>query len=39
VLIRIDPEEMPSIAREMKAQMLQISGREAAAGWHFLTGE
>jgi protein SCO1 len=39
VLISIDPEETPEIARAVKEQTLEIYGRDgAAAGWHFLTG-
>jgi protein SCO1 len=39
VLISIDPQETPEIAREVKEQTLEVYGRDgAAAGWHFLTG-
>ena len=40
VTVSLDPNETPQIAAEKKAGMIQRYGRpNAAAGWHFLTGE
>jgi len=40
VVATIDPRETPDLAREKKAAHVQSYGEpEAAAGWHFLTGD
>ena len=40
VVYSIDPRETPELAVEKKAHYLNAYGRpEAAAGWHFLTGD
>jgi protein SCO1/2 len=39
VAVSIDPTETPVMAAEKKAQYLSRYGRDAAAGWHFLTGK
>ena len=40
VTVSIDPRETPELARAKKAAYIEALGKsEAAAGWHFLTGE
>lgn len=40
VTVSIDPQEPPRLAQVKKQNMIRALGRpEAAAGWHFLTGE
>ena len=40
VTVSIDPREKPELAREKKTNYIKQLGRaDAAAGWHFLTGE
>lgn len=38
VFVSIDPKETPELAAQKKAAFLQDYGRDAADGWHFLTG-
>ncbi len=40
VTVSFDPSEKPELAAEKKASYIKLYGREnAAAGWHFLTGD
>lgn len=38
VFVSIDPKETPQLAAEKKAAFVRDYGRDAADGWHFLTG-
>jgi protein SCO1 len=38
VFVSIDPKETPELAAQKKASFLKDYGRDAATGWHFLTG-
>ncbi|HEY2584354.1 MAG TPA: SCO family protein [Tepidisphaeraceae bacterium] len=39
VFVSIDPKETPELAAQKKAAFLKDYGRDAADGWHFLTGK
>lgn len=39
VFVSIDPKETPQLAAEKKASFLKDYARDAADGWHFLTGK
>jgi protein SCO1 len=39
VFVSIDPKETPELAAQKKASFLKDYGRDAADGWHFLTGK
>lgn len=40
ITISIDPDEQPALAKAKKVSVIRSMGRpEAAAGWHFLTGD
>jgi protein SCO1/2 len=39
IAVSIDPRETPELARTKKRALMQRSRPQAAAGWHFLTGD